>query len=310
MNNWVKITVRVSRETQEQVSALLITAGAGGLEIEDSQDYLEYDVSKGEVLPEVTSSEWIEISAYYPEKEANPEFLTTLKTQISEFGDFDLLTDYLAEESWANAWKQYFLPTRVSRHLTIVPSWTDYLPKDSEQEKLIVLDPGMAFGTGTHPTTKLSLYALEQTLRGGERVIDVGTGSGVLSIASMIFGATQVSAYDVDDVAVSVARENIALNSGTEKIQVKANNLLEGIKQEADVIVANILADILLLMIEDAYQVLKKEGTLILSGIISEKKEKVLDEAISAGFKLETQMQQGDWHCLVLKKHDEELFFG
>ncbi len=163
----------------------------------------------------------------------------------------------------------------------------------------------MAFGTGTHPTTKMSLFALEQVLRGGETVIDVGTGSGVLSIASSLLGAKTIYAYDLDDVAVRVAQENIDLNQGTDNIHVATGDLLKGVEQEADVIVANILADILVLLTDDAYRLVKKEGYLILSGIISEKLDMVLEAAFSAGFFLETHMVQGEWNALVFKKTDD-----
>ncbi|MDR2976461.1 MAG: 50S ribosomal protein L11 methyltransferase [Streptococcaceae bacterium] len=320
-NNWTKVTIKVSRETQtplsdawnqDKISNILIAAGANGVEIGDTQVYLDYEPTLSEVLPEIEQSDNVEVSAYYPDEQVSPEFLSSLSSSLRENLeiDFELSTDSLAEEDWANAWKQYFQPTRISRDLTIVPSWTDYQPSDST-EKLIKLDPGMAFGTGTHPTTKLSLYALEQVLRGGETVLDVGTGSGVLSIAASLLGALDIYAYDLDDVAVRVARENIELNPETaQKIHVAAGDLLNGVTQEADVIVANILADILLQMLDDAYRLVKAEGTLILSGIISGKCQQVLDKAEAAGFQLETQMQQGEWHCLVLKKSEKELFFG
>lgn len=320
-NNWTKVTINVSREThnplndawnQEKVSNILIAAGANGVEIGDTQDYLDYEPTLGEVLPEIEQSGEVEVSAYYPEAQVSPEFLSSLSASLKENLeiDFKMSTDSLAEEDWANAWKQYFLPTRISRDLTIVPSWTDYTASDLD-EKILRLDPGMAFGTGTHPTTKLSIFALEQVLRGGETLLDVGTGSGVLSIAGALLGAREIYAYDLDEVAVRVACENIELNPEVAgKIQVSAGDLLAGVTVEADVIVANILADILLLMIEDAYRLIKPEGTLILSGIISEKCSVVLEKAMSAGFQLETQMQQGEWNCLVLKKSEKELFFG
>ena len=148
----------------------------------------------------------------------------------------------------------------------------------------------------------MSLYALEQVLRGGETLLDVGTGSGVLSVAASYLGASEIFAYDIDEVAVRVALENIELNPGHEKIHVSANNLLEGIDKKADVIVANILADILVLMTDDAFRLVKEEGYLIMSGIIADKADMVIASAENAGFFLETRMIQGEWNCLIFKK--------
>lgn len=310
MNNWIKITINVSRETEEIITAILVTAGSGGVEISDSLDYLDLEVNHGENFPEVEQLDTIEVAAYFPEEIVTQDFISGLRDKISEFGRFELKTDSLAEEEWANAWKKYFVPTRISRYLTIVPSWTDYVASGRD-EKLINLDPGMAFGTGTHPTTRLSLWALEEVLRGGEILFDVGTGSGVLSIVAAHLGAEDIYAYDLDDVAVRVAQENIELNPETKnKIHVGAGNLLQGVTQTADVIVANILAEILLLMIDDAYKLLNPEGTLILSGIIDNKRNLVLEKALNAGFQLEASMLQGQWNCLILKKTETELFFG
>lgn len=308
MNNWNSITITIIRAAEEAVSEILISAGAGGVEIRDSADYLNHVDQFGEVLPEVEQSEKVSVTAYYPDHLVLTELTASLQERLSVLTtifecDYELTTQNLAEEDWAESWKKYFEPARITHDLTIVPSWTkDY--HATADEKLITLDPGMAFGTGTHPTTKLSLYALEQVLRGGETLLDVGTGSGVLSVAASYLGASEIFAYDIDEVAVRVALENIELNPGHEKIHVSANNLLGGVDKKADVIVANILADILVLMLDDAFRLVKKEGYLILSGIIADKAKMVISSAEHAGFFLETHMTQGEWNCVIFKKTD------
>ncbi|MCW0924709.1 50S ribosomal protein L11 methyltransferase [Streptococcus anginosus] len=310
MNTWQELTITVSREAEEAVSNILIDLGSQGVAIDDSADYLGEAGPFGEVLPQVEQLNTVGITAYYPET-ANLEMIRQeVKERLAQLRDFgleigktQLTTQQLAEEDWADNWKKYFEPARITHDLTIVPSWTDY--EAGPSEKVIKLDPGMAFGTGTHPTTKMSLFALEQVLRGGETVLDVGTGSGVLSIASSLLGAKDLYAYDLDDVAVRVAQENIALNAGTENIHVAAGDLLKGVDIEADVIVANILADILVNLTDDAYRLLKDEGYLIMSGIISEKWNLVRESAETAGFFLETHMIQGEWNACVFKKTKE-----
>lgn len=310
MNTWQELTITVSREAEEAVSNILIDLGSQGVAIDDSADYLGEAGPFGEVLPQVKQLNTVAITAYYPEtvnlemiRQEVKEHLAQLRDFGLEIGETQLTTQQLAEEDWADNWKKYFEPARVTHDLTIVPSWTDY--EATIGEKIIKLDPGMAFGTGTHPTTKMSLFVLEQILRGGETVLDVGTGSGVLSIASSLLGAKDIYAYDLDEVAVRVAQENIELNPDMENIHVASGDLLRGVEIEADVIVANILADILVNLTDDAYRLLKDEGYLIMSGITSEKWNLVRESAEAAGFFLETHMIQGEWNACVFKKTKE-----
>ena len=310
MTNWQELTIHVHRDAEEAVSNLMIETGSQGVAISDSADYVGQEDRFGELYPEVEQSEMIAITAYYPDTLDIEEVKATLAARLADLTDFGLETGQvslesqeLAEEDWADNWKKYYEPARITHDLTIVPSWTDY--EATPGEKIIKLDPGMAFGTGTHPTTKMSLFALEQILRGGETVIDVGTGSGVLSIASSLLGAKEIYAYDLDDVAVRVAQENIALNPGMDNIQVAAGDLLRGVDLEADVIVANILADVLIHLTEDAYRLVKDQGYLIMSGIISEKWDMVRASAEAAGFFLETHLIQGEWNACVFKKTDD-----
>lgn len=307
METWQELTIEVKREAEEAASNILIELGSQGVAIDDSADYLGQVDQYGELFPEVEQSERVKITGYYPDSVDIEAVAAKANERLAELDDFGLETGQvcltqqeLAEQDWADNWKKYFEPARITHDLTIVPSWTDY--EAGLGEKLIKLDPGMAFGTGTHPTTKMSLFALEQVLRGGETVLDVGTGSGVLSIASSLLGAKKIYAYDLDEIAVRVAQENIELNVNMENIQVATGDLLRGVDIKANVIVANILADILVNLTDDAYRLLKNEGYLIMSGIISEKWNMVRESVEAAGFFLETHMIQGEWHACVFKK--------
>mgnify|MGYP001447689600 CR=1 FL=1 len=313
---WNEVKVATASEAVEAVSNILMEAGATGVAIEDALDIAFYKEDQyGELLDRETFTqleEGAEVSAYFPETIFLPEilpFITDSITQLSEFGlaigKNEITVSEVEESDWATAWKKYYHPVRVTRYLTIVPSWEKY-EAQSMEEKIITLDPGMAFGTGTHPTTNLTLQALETVIRGGETVLDVGTGSGVLSIACSLMGAKEIYAYDLDEVAVRSAQENVDMNQGTENITVAANNLLNGVEKSADIIVANILADIIKLMIPDAWRLLKSDGTFIISGIIEDKKDMILEELYSQGFEVDRIFQQKDWYAMILKKPEED----
>ncbi|MFS1031329.1 50S ribosomal protein L11 methyltransferase [Enterococcus casseliflavus] len=313
---WNEVTVATASEAVEAVANILMEHGASGVAIEDVLDIENFKSDAyGEILDKetyTTLEEGAQVSAYFPETIFLPEVLPTIKAAIDRLPEYGLAigkntitTSEVVEEAWATAWKKYYQPVRISRYLTIVPSWENYQPLQ-EEEKIITLDPGMAFGTGTHPTTRLTLQALEVYLRGGETVLDVGTGSGVLSIASKYLGAKDVFAYDLDEVAVRSAQENMAMNPIAHDVTVQANDLLQGVTVPADLIVANILADIILLMIPDAWRLLKQEGTLIVSGIIETKKQLVIDAMIARGFEIDQLFNQKDWYAIAFKKPEVE----
>ena len=187
----------------------------------------------------------------------------------------------------------------------MVPSWEDYQPK-AKDERIIKLDPGMAFGTGTHPTTKLSMQALEMVIHGGERMIDVGTGSGVLSITAKQLGAGDIRAYDLDQVAVDSAKKNLDLNPIASDVKVAANNLLNGITGEADIIVANILAEVIIPLIPQAWGLLPVNGYFVTSGIIAEKADQILAAQRQQGFKIRQTLKMGDWYGVIAQKPGDD----
>lgn len=314
---WTEVKIATASEAVEAISNIMIEAGASGVAIEDALDVQNYQTDELSEYIDLADfadmPEGATVMAYFPETTFLPEILPTIQARVAELSSFgldigrnELTISEVAESDWASAWKKYYHPVRVTRFLTIVPSWEKYTPQ-SDEEKIISLDPGMAFGTGTHPTTRLSLQALECFLRGGETVLDVGTGSGVLSIASMHLGAQKVFAYDLDEVAVASAKENMDLNAVAQTITVSANDLLQNVQQQADVVVANILADIILRLIEDAWRVLRFGGLFIVSGIIEDKKEEVLTAMLQQGFVLKQTFQEVDWVAMTFEKPLEDI---
>lgn len=313
--NWLEVSVNTHSESVEVVSSILIELGSKGVSIEDPQDYYQLTDEQLEWLKvqqkDLYETDTVIVKGYFQPSQWLKDSSNLLHEKLEEIKVYGLQTGPLSiqvkevgEEDWANAWKQYYFPVRVTRFLTVVPSWIDY-EKEQDDELLIELDPGLAFGTGTHPTTQLSLTALEQTIRGNESVLDVGTGSGVLSIASKLLGASKVTAFDIDEMATRVAKENIALNPTIGEIEVHENNLLVGVDQKSDLIVANILAEILLQMPEDAYRNLNDDGSLILSGIIESKANEVKEAYEKVGFTLVERMTMREWNCFIMKKDVE-----
>ncbi|CQR46894.1 Ribosomal protein L11 methyltransferase [Paraliobacillus sp. PM-2] len=309
---WSELCIHTTNEAIEPISNILHEAGASGVVIEDSEE-LDKDRSTDlgemyELNPIDFPEEGVLLKAYLPMNSFLGETVDQIKQAINNLllYDIDLGTNQITlsevnEEEWATAWKKYYKPVKISEKITITPTWEDYQAVSSD-ELIIELDPGMAFGTGTHPTTVLSIQALESYIEPNNFVIDVGTGSGVLSIASALLGANQVWAFDLDDVAVKSARINTKINKVHHQIQVKQNNLLDNIEEKPDVIVANILAEIIMRFEADAFRLLKPGGFFITSGIIHAKKEQVKQALIDVGFQIIEVNQMEDWICIIAKK--------
>ncbi|QDY83396.1 50S ribosomal protein L11 methyltransferase [Paenibacillus polymyxa] len=318
---WNEITIHTSEEAVEMISNFLHEAGAGGVSIEESgslnkprdTSYGQWydrplnDIPEGQAVIKGYFAEEVDMNGVRAQIEPRVEQLRTFDIDPGEVR-YELKT--VNEDDWANAWKQYFKPLRVSDRLTIKPTWEEYEPA-SEDEKIIELDPGMAFGTGTHPTTSLCLRTLESVIQGGEEVIDVGTGSGILAIGAIKLGAKHVLALDLDPVAVSSARENTRLNGLEERITIKESDLLSvlnasdptlGIQLPVKLVVANILAEIILLFIDDVYNALEPGGIYIASGIWKNKEEAVETALKAAGFEIAEINRDEDWLAFVARK--------
>lgn len=320
---WHELTVLATESSQEMVAHYLTELGAGGVSVEESWDENKprdtsfgqwYDKPLNDIRPgyaifKAYFSEGTEMGTIAKELR---ELLIGLPEYGYDAGEFTIEHGDVHEDDWADAWKQYFKPLAVTDKLTIKPTWEDYEAKESEL--IIELDPGMAFGTGTHPTTVLCLRTLEETIRGGEQVIDVGTGSGVLAIGAIKLGAERVLALDLDPIAVSSATDNIALNGLEQFIDVRESDLLgvlhaendiSSVKPPVDLVVANILAEIILLFIDDVWNVLKPGGIYIASGIYKNKEQVVADGLQTAGFEMIQIARQEDWIAFVARKPEE-----
>ncbi|WP_219836286.1 50S ribosomal protein L11 methyltransferase [Paenibacillus sp. R14(2021)] len=323
---WHELTISTTEEAIEMISNFLHELDADGVSIEESGTLnKQRDTSLGQwyehPLNDIPEGQAV-IKGYFSELDTDIDALMASLParidQLREFdidpGDYKLSKALVDEEDWANAWKQYFKPIRVSERLTIKPTWEEYTP--SPDERIIELDPGMAFGTGTHPTTALCLRTLESVIKGGEEVIDVGTGSGILAIGAMLLGARKVLALDLDPIAVTSAKENSRLNGLEGDIQVYLSDLLGVLKKDTadtssvplnvtvpvDLVVANILAEIILLFLDDVYAALKPGGTYIASGIFKNKEEDVAAGLQAAGFTILDRQRDQDWIAFVAKK--------
>ncbi|MEI7028077.1 50S ribosomal protein L11 methyltransferase [Paenibacillus sp. y28] len=325
---WHEITIHTTEEAEEMISNFLHELGAGGVSIEESGSLnRKRDTSLGQwyekPLNDIPEGEAV-IKGYFSEVEEVSELLASLQESVRmlkeeigiDTGKAEFSVREVDEEDWANAWKQYFKPMRISERMTIKPTWEAYEP--SEGEVIIELDPGMAFGTGTHPTTALCIRTLDSVIRGGEQVIDVGTGSGVLAIAAAKLGAKHVLALDLDPVAVSSATSNTELNQLEDAITIRESDLLQvlrlaqeggadveaelGVRVPVQLVVANILAEILLLFMDDVYQVLEKDGIYIASGIYIAKEAEVEQALLATGFTIQAKHRDQDWVAIVAKK--------
>ncbi|WP_028399252.1 50S ribosomal protein L11 methyltransferase [Ectobacillus panaciterrae] len=307
---WSEISIHTTQEAVEPISHILHEAGASGVAIEDVADFTKERENKfGEIYaldPKDYPSEGVIVKAYFPVNDELEKTAENIQAAIKDLERYDIdlgantvTLNEVNEEDWATSWKKYYHPVKVSDTFTIVPTWEEYDP--SPEERIIELDPGMAFGTGTHPTTVMCIRALEKTVQEGDHIIDVGTGSGILSIAAAKLGAAAVQAYDLDYVAVESAQMNVLLNKTENVVTVGQNNLLSNIEGPVDLVVANLLADIILLFVEDAAKVIKPNGLFITSGIIQTKQKEVSHALEQAGFTIEEVLHIEDWVAIIAR---------
>ncbi len=288
VTEWLQIKVTVKTEELDDLVAIM-SAIESNLLIDDLSD-IDLKTCYGDLIDEsiLNADKTIaSVSVYLPAERSVPECVAFLRERFSSVGLTDAVLETVGvnEEDWANSWKAYYKPIKIGKRLVIVPAWEKY---DASSDELVVrMDPGMAFGTGTHETTRLVIQMLEKYTQKGCRMLDVGTGSGILAICASRLGAGECRAYDIDPMAVRVANENIK-DSGLTNITCEVSDLLRQADRSRpyDLICANIVADIIIRMTPDVSPFMHENTVLLASGIIAERADDVIDCFESHGFRI------------------------
>lgn len=307
---WIEISIITKSEALEPISGIFYGLGCPNVAIEDPEDLLSRE--QGPLTWDFADINILEhkgnaavVKAYFSEEDNIEQIVETVKQKLQEIkelgldiGEGKVSYKKMHEEDWANNWKQYYKPVKITDKIVIKPIWEEYEKKDNEL--IIELDPGMAFGTGTHETTRMCIKALDKYVKPNTTVFDVGCGSGILAIAAAKLGANHVVGVDLDPVAVDSSKENISFND-LSNIEVLEGNLLDVVQGKADIVVANIIAEIICVLTEDVKKALNEGGLFIVSGIIHDRVEMVKEKFAECGFEVVEINKDGEWNCIVAK---------
>ena len=311
MENWIEITIHTTNEGSEIVESILLDYGSTGVAIEDPTTLEENLHDDFGTIVELSPTDFpdvgVIVKGYINELNFDDETFTRFKGELEQLGQninigefFKIETTTIKDSDWENSWKDYFDILNIGEKFVIVPTWREY--ENEENKYVINIDPGMAFGTGGHETTSLCIKNLEKYVKPHDNIIDVGCGSGILSIAASYLTDGEIKAVDLDKLAVDVSHENFALNNLENRIAVEEASLLTKETKKYNVIVANILAHIIELMLDDAYKLLEDGGYYITSGIIKDKKDELLEKMLERGFKLVEETSDNEWYSFVVTK--------
>ena len=307
---WCEISIQTSHEAVELIAEIFRDLGASGVVIEDPElvnDYITSGKWDYTDIPIAKETEVVVEKAYLP---VNGELEGRIQTLQQEIKDLEsggvntapavLTTAELQDEDWSDTWKQYFHTEKPGERVVIKPTWEEYASKDDEV--VIELDPGAAFGTGTHATTSMCIRQLEKLVKPGMTVFDVGTGSGILSIISAKLGAKNIQAVDYDDSVLKIVEENLEQNNVQDIISVAQSDLMQNVHGKAELVIANIIADIIIRLFDQLDEHLEQGGTLLTSGIIEDRIEDVLAAAEKHGYGVVERLENKGWACITFKR--------
>lgn len=307
---WCEISIQTSHEAVELIAEIFRDLGASGVVIEDPElvnDYITSGKWDYTDIPIAKETEVVVEKAYLPVNGELEGRIQTLQQEIKALESRGvntapavLTTAELQDEDWSDTWKQYFHTEKPGERVVIKPTWEEYEPKDDEV--VIELDPGAAFGTGTHATTSMCIRQLEKLVKPGMTVFDVGTGSGILSIISAKLGAKNIQAVDYDDSVLKIVEENLEQNNVQDIISVAQSDLMQNVHGKAELVIANIIADIIIRLFDQLDEHLEQGGTFLTSGIIEDRIEDVLAAAEKHGYGVVERLENKGWACITFKR--------
>lgn len=306
--DYLELKVSVHSSAVDAVSEIYYEFGANGVSIEEPFEMMGEENLYWDYIDESKIDRDAEsvVTAYYSCLDEDLEQkIESIKARIYgliEFGinpgSANFSQKIVKQEDWENSWKQYFKPLRVTERIVIKPQWEEYEQKPNEL--VIQIDPGMAFGTGSHETTSMCLAELEKNAKPENILLDIGTGSGILSIAAALLGMKKAVGVDLDPVAVGVAKENVLLNRVEKQVEIVHGDLVRAISGQYDIVIANIIAEAILILLDlDVKQFVKKDGLFICSGIILEKEDAIVKSLEEKGFAIRDIHRKGEWVCIV-----------
>lgn len=303
---WTDLIIEISSKDVDIVSDILQITAKAGFYIEDYSDFEENIKEFGPV--EIVDEDLLKkdraracIHVYIEPDESPLEAASFIEERLkSENIKYIINSKRIKEEDWANNWKKYFKPIEIGKRITIKPTWENY---DNKDDRVVVeIDPSMSFGSGQHETTRLCMALLEDYVDKDTKMLDVGTGSGILAIEALLLGAKEVTAVDIDPLSVRVAEENAILNGVRERIEIKQSDLSNGILGKYNLITANIVADIIIRLLDDIDRIITADGIFIASGVIDIREEDVIRELKAKNFEIiETKYERG-WVALAARK--------
>ncbi len=301
--NWTRVSVQVDGEAAEAVAEMLRPFAHGGVSLEQWAADLSVDA------PEPVLDEQVTVSIYLPAKEDTPAVRQRIEEILWHMGQLRPIPapafSTVCEEDWANAWKRHYTAFRIGRRLLICPAWEAATPRPDEV--VLLMDPGMAFGTGLHPTTRMCLEAVEEQAHPGISVMDLGTGSGILAIAAAKLGAGPILALDTDDVAVQAAIQNCANNDVADVVQIQRGTLGDIAPGRTwDLVLVNILAPVIMQLLDGGLEgVVRPGGKIVFSGIIEDQSPEIQAGMERVGIQLDEQRQVKDWVTLIGRRPGE-----